>query len=355
MAEILGLGVSHYPAFSGTDENMANIFRYRLKDPALPDHLRAPENWPDAIKREMGEDNGASAAAHHRARMLEGTRECMKALREFNPDFCIIFGDDQYENFREDIIPPYCVLAYDDMTVRPWGQLQESGELTDKPNYWGETKEFELDVKFATQFAKEMTQKLLESEFDVSYAYTPNNHPGLGHSFLNALLYLDYDREGWDWPIIPMQINCYGSRVISFKGFLTSIADNALPADPPSPMPNRCFRLGAQIAKICNESPYRVALIASSSWSHAFLNDETYRMLPAIDFDKQMYAALQQNDYEHWRTRKLDELVKTGNQEMLNWMTLLGAMSETGQTLTWSDFVETALFNSSKVAAIYKP
>ena len=24
-----------------------------------------------------------------------------------------MWGDDQYENFREDIIPPYCISAYD--------------------------------------------------------------------------------------------------------------------------------------------------------------------------------------------------------------------------------------------------
>jgi hypothetical protein len=37
------------------------------------------------------------------------------ALDEFQPDAVLIWGDDQYENFREDIIPPYAVLAYDDL------------------------------------------------------------------------------------------------------------------------------------------------------------------------------------------------------------------------------------------------
>lgn len=355
MAEILGIGVSHYPAFSGTDDNMADILRYRLKDPALPDHLREPENWPEPLRKEWGDDEGKSAAAVHREKMLVGMRRCMKELREFNPDFCIIWGDDQYENFREDIIPPYCIFAYDDVSIQPWGQLQDSGELVGKPNYWDESKDFTLDVKFATDQAKELTTKLLEAEFDVSYAYKPLHHPGLAHAFLNAILYLDYDREGFPWPIIPMQINCYGSRVISYKGFLSSLADADRPVDPPSPMPKRCFDLGAKVAQIFADSPFRVAVIASSSWSHAFLCDSTYRMTPEVEFDKRMYKALAENDFEHWRSRSLEDLTSTGNQEMLNWMTLLGAMDALGQKVTWSDFVETYLFNSSKVAAVYRP
>ena len=353
MAEILGIGVSHYPPFSGTDENMADIFRYRLKDPALPPHLLDPENWPDGLREEMGNDGGAAAAAQHREQLLCGMRKCMDAIRDFDPDFCIIWGDDQYENFREDIIPPFCVFAYDDMKVYPWGQIQESGDMTGKPNYWNEPKEFGLDIRYAKDFAKELTKELIEAEFDMSYAYKPLHHPGVAHAFLNALLYLDYDRKGFPYPIIPMQINCYGSRVISYRGYLSSLADVERPLDPPSPTPRRCFSMGAEVARICAESPYRVALIASSSWSHAFLNDKSYRMVPDTEFDRKMYAALAAGDYETWRNLTLDDITSSGNQEMLNWATLLGAMNALDKKPAWTDFVETQLFNSNKVAAIF--
>ena len=39
--------------------------------------------------------------------------------------------------------------------------------------------------------------------------------PGLPHSVLNTLLYLDYDREGFEIPVVPFAVNCYGSKVIS--------------------------------------------------------------------------------------------------------------------------------------------
>ena len=31
----------------------------------------------------------------------------------------LIWGGDQYENFREDVIPPFTVCAFDDMDIYP--------------------------------------------------------------------------------------------------------------------------------------------------------------------------------------------------------------------------------------------
>ena len=49
--------------------------------------------------------------------------------------------------------------------------------------------------------AKFLTNGLLESGFDLSYAYKPLHHH-LGHAFLNTLLYLDYDRQGFRIPCL---------------------------------------------------------------------------------------------------------------------------------------------------------
>ena len=47
MAEIIGLGVSHYPPLSGLDEDMANGHRGRLKDPDIPATAKDPTSWSD--------------------------------------------------------------------------------------------------------------------------------------------------------------------------------------------------------------------------------------------------------------------------------------------------------------------
>ena len=53
----------------------------------------------------------------------------------------------------------------------------------------------------------------------------------LTHAFLNALLYLDWDRKGFDYPIVPIQVNAYGKDVVRTKAsypILTPIGKTSL-------------------------------------------------------------------------------------------------------------------------------
>ncbi|HVL55046.1 MAG TPA: hypothetical protein VM491_00960 [Burkholderiaceae bacterium] len=352
MGAVLGIGISHYPPFSGRDRDMAAILRKRLQDPGVPAHAKDPAGWPAPMRAEWGDDQGTAAAARHRQQLLEGILRVRAALDEFAPDVVVIWGDDQYENFRDDVIPPFCVLAYEDMRVRPWQQSQASSMMPGKPNIWNEPADFEYPLRFRRDAALQLVSALLEREFDVSYAYRPLHHPGLAHAFLNALLYLDYERRGFPYPVIPFQINCYGSKVIGQRGFAVDIGDHR-PADPPSPSPRRCFDLGAAVARVAQDSPWRVALLASSSWSHAFLVDKTWRLMPDVDTDRALYRAMVDGDYAYWRDFTLERIVDAGGQETLNWFALMGAMDALGRRCRWSSVVETYVFNSTKVAAIF--
>lgn len=363
MGQVIGLGVSHYPPFSGRDADMANILRGRLKDPDIPAAVKDPANWPAPMRAEWASDEGVAAAARHRDAMLVGLRRVREALAEFNPDFVLIWGDDQYENFKEDVVPAFSLLAYDDMEVFPWRHASESAMFDarkqdewggGRPNVWGEKGDTSFVIKGHRQAAKHLASELLRNEFDIAYAYRPLHHPGLAHAFLNAILYLDHDRKGWPWPVVPMPINCYGSRVISHRGFISRWADRDREPDPPSPSPKRCFALGEAVGRILAESPYRVALLASSSWSHAFLVDKTYRLQPDVAADRRLYDAMVAGDYETWRRWSLEQIDDSGQQEVLNWFALMGAMNALKMRVSWSDFVETYLFNSSKVAAIFE-
>lgn len=50
MAEILALGISHYPPLTGPDERMSWILKRMLQNPQLPEALRAPASWPEAMR-----------------------------------------------------------------------------------------------------------------------------------------------------------------------------------------------------------------------------------------------------------------------------------------------------------------
>ena len=58
--------------------------------------------------------------------------------------------------------------------------------------------------------------------------------------------------------------------------------------DPPAPTPRRLFDLGAAVARIMSASPWRVALLASSGWSHAFLTEKTHFLYPDTPADRRL-------------------------------------------------------------------
>jgi len=350
MGEILGLGMTHFPPLNGRDEGMGRILERVLEDPDLPDRYRDPSAWPEPMQREYGADKGRSAAPRHRQALVEGFRRMRRQLDEFAPDAVVIWGDDQYENFKEDVIPPFCVLAYETVEHRPWSEPR----WKTMPNAWDETADTTFVYKGHRAAAKTLVTGLLEGGFDVSYAYRPLHHP-IGHAFLNTLLFLDYDRQGFPYPVIPFSINCYGRRVISQYGGVSSFADlpDAERLDPPSPAPWRCFDLGRATARAMSQSPWRIALIASSSWSHAFLTPKNHLLYPDVPSDRAMYEKLAAGDYEAWRKTPLDAMEESGQQEMLNWMCLAGAMSELGHRPKETEFVESWIFNSNKCFASF--
>ncbi len=353
MADILGLGLSHYPPLCMPDPMMSGILRYALDDPGIPAAAKDPASWPAAMREEWGADQGAAAAARHRAQLVDQFRRMRQEIDAFQPDLILIWGDDQYENFREDVIPAFTVCAYDDVDVYPWRHAQGSAMVGGKPNVWGEGPDRAFRIRGRRDIGKWLTSGLIEAGFDVAYAYKPLHHPSLAHAFTNAILYLDYDRQGWDIPVLAMPINCYGRKVISARGFLTRVNDPLEP-DPPSPSPARCMALGAAVAKLLHDSPLRIALLASSSWSHAFLVDHTHRLMPDTLADRELYAAMTAGDFGFWRSRSTAQFEHAGQQEILNWCPLLGAMEALNMSLSWSSFVETHVFNSNKVFAVYR-
>jgi hypothetical protein len=145
--------------------------------------------------------------------------------------------------------------------------------------------------------------------------------------------------------------------VISQRGGLPDFANPRRfeDLDPPAPTPKRLFDLGAATARIFAESPYRVALVASSSWSHAFLNVSNQFFSPDTDADLFLYDALRQGRYEVWRNYPAEEIEHRGQQEVLNWMCLAGALSELRRVAETTGFVRTHIFNSSKVFLISRP
>lgn len=106
MAELQLLGMTHYPPFGWADDSMAGIMRMILADPGIPADVKDPAAWPEPMRAEWGRDEGRSSAAQHRRDLIAGFDRIRAEVEAFDPDVILVWGDDQYENFREDLIPP---------------------------------------------------------------------------------------------------------------------------------------------------------------------------------------------------------------------------------------------------------
>ena len=181
----------------------------------------------------------------------------------------LIFGDDQYENFREDIIPAFCVMGLDqDFSIKPWAG--------GRANRWNEPADWEMKLHGQRDVAKFLARALIDRGIDMSYAYKPLHQEGLAHAFTNTLLYLDWDRKGFPWPVLPFAVNCYGSNLIHAKGGMAAlfIPPQTDAPDPPAPQPWRCMEVGKAIAEVLAE-------VAVSGRGHRLV--ELVALLPVAD------------------------------------------------------------------------
>jgi hypothetical protein len=351
MGEILGLGVTHYPGLFAPDDQMAAILERTLKSDQVPAALKNPQAWPAAMREEYEANRDLSVTREHRRRCLDAFRKVRAALDDFAPDFVLIWGDDQYENFREDGIPPFCVFALDDVESRPF----ERRSFWKPGNIWDEPNDTVFRAKGHSVAGSYLAAELLRGGYDLSYAYKMRYEFGLPHAFINALLLLDCDRKGFPYPVVPFHVNCYGSSVIAKRGTAAHLDGlNLGQIDPPSPKPSRCFEIGAATARILKKSPWRVALMASSSWSHAFLSQNNHCLYPNVDADRARVAELRDGTFAKWHDLSTAQVEHDGQHEFLNWVCLAGAMNELNYRAEVVDYVETYILNSNKCFAIFQ-
>ena len=353
MTTAIGLGMTHYPMLLTTDNLMAMLLAGTLTDPDIPAADKDPASWSESMRADWSDDRGTAAAADHRQALLDGLAHVRSALDAFDPDIVVVWGDDQYENFREEVVPPFCVLAYGDVEVEPFGMIAERN----LPNVWGAPDDTLITLHGDVATARALADDLIEDGFDMAYSYKTRPGTHFPHSILNTQIFLDYENYGSKLPykILPITVNCYGQHAIARKGGFARFADiETEQLDPVGPSPARCYALGAGVSRALQRTGKRVAYVASSSWSHAFLNDKDWHLRPDTSADQRLYDAMVCGDDDAWLSVTGKEIVDAGQHEILNWFCLLGAAHEQSLALTWSTFVQTDVFNSNKAFAVFE-
>jgi len=154
--------------------------------------------------------------------------------------------------------------------------------------------------------------------------------------------------------MVPLAINCYGSdmripQLNPIKG--RRLAWSPM-YPPPAPPPWRCYDLGKAVREILEASPYRVAIIASSAWSHASLVPKHYFLWPDSETDRRHYEELAAGEHRKWRDLDWEEMRDAGEHEMLNWVCLAGAMEDRKAEIL--AYAEAYIFNSDKCVALFR-
>lgn len=361
MGELLGIGCPHGPQPQFTDESMANnYFRHNLQSEKTPARWKDPQNWPAAMRDEIGDDDAVTAARRHREAIIGGYREVRARIDAFNPDFIVMFGDDQYENFKEDLLPPFCVYASDehDLGKHASGRIRRGPNGMDFGIPMERPPLLQTTIKGSKQFGTFLAGQLIARGFDVGCSWKLHHLESLGHAFTATIDYLDWERKGFPYAVIPFHVSAYGEDmrmplpgVEPVSGRLPENIppDTVLP--PPSPPAWRCYDLGKAIGEICQASPYRVAIIGTASWSHASLTSVHGFLWGDVEEDRRRYAELKGGEQHKWRDLDARQIRASGQHEMRNWICLAGAME--GRQPEILAFAETYVFNSCKCIAVF--
>src|SRR2546427_2551867 len=123
-------------------------------------------------------------------------------LDDFNPDLVIVFGDDQYENFREDGVPAFQINCFESFEASPWAHARPG------PNAWNEAPDTVFRYTANRRPAKNSVTGFIEEGFRAANRIKPG-HVRMQQPSLNTLFSLDWTRRGFVCPFVPFLPNCY--------------------------------------------------------------------------------------------------------------------------------------------------
>jgi aromatic ring-opening dioxygenase catalytic subunit (LigB family) len=160
----------------------------------------------------------------------------------------------------------------------------------------------------APDLGERLIRALIHDGFDVSHTQQLQSGQRLGHAF--AFVYRTLMGE-YIVPQVPVMINTY--------------------YPPNQPTVARCYELGRALGRAITswQDGKRVALVASGGLSH-FVVDEA--------LDREVLRAMLEKDRQRLTSFR-EEVFESGTSEIKNWVTVAGAMEETGRRLEVVDYL----------------
>ena len=322
MAELLGLGCSHGPIILTPPEVWAKG-RERI-------FARVPGyEIPAQLVKELGDDNGLSRDISDQQKIIDSFKVMRERLHEWEPDVLLVIGDDQAENFLQDNLPPFCLYTGAAVDGYPF---QRGAART---NLWDAEPETKFTFQCPKEFSRDLRNFLIRDGFDMASSSALKGWDwGLAHAIINPLVFLDPDGK---FPLLPLFVNCYG--------------EEAGPDYPPRPTPKRCYQLGQGIRRFLDTRDERVAVVASSSWSHSFLAHKFQCREIDVETDRRYLEMVRSGKGSRLSELTPEEIQDSGDHEILNWIIALGILGDVPAEIV--DVRESNTQLAYRVAAIW--
>ncbi|HEY8856451.1 MAG TPA: hypothetical protein VIM43_03720 [Rugosibacter sp.] len=352
MAEILGLTVSDFPFLRMKPDNMPWVLHGNLawgwRDKP---HLRDSANWPQPMRDEWGsdQDQGRTAGARAQQSQIQQFRKLRTALDEFKPDVMLFLYRDSAETFSGEERPQFWIHSHEAVKVTPYNLWTFF-----RGNYFEEDPDRVDLFRGHPDAALHLADRLQKAGIVPRVVPAPIHPNGLGHNAIATAVHLDWDKQKYATPIIPLGIDPFRlGRTRNEEGL--SPWDKKRSDTPLTP--RQAFDLGREIARAYRDSPWRVAIVAGVDWSHA--NDsgvELERIHPDVEADQRRFAQWQAGDFTHWGDNwSFDEMETHAQWELLVTIVLAGAMSELHSKIQHAHFQPNWVCNDNFVTTIFKP
>ena len=131
----------------------------------------------------------------------------------------------------------------------------------------------------------------------------------------------------------------------------TATAKRPDPITRRGPTPKRCYELGRGIRRFLDTRDERVAVVASSSWSHSFLAHKFQCRSIDIETDRRNLELVRAGQGSKLAELTPEEIQESGDHEILNWIIALGILGDVPAEIV--DVRESHTQLAYRVAAIW--
>jgi 3-O-methylgallate 3,4-dioxygenase len=298
---VLGLGTSHTPQLSSPVEIWPDHVLRDQRNPALLGTDGEYHNYEELLAVAdpgLGAQLTPEVWQSKDARAQQGLADLGSTLSAVQPDILVVIGDDQEELFLDDGKPTFAVFWGAEMTdLPPTAEKLARMPAGLRAAAWAAHGDEPESYPTVPELGEHLVESLIADEFDVAQFSRQHEGRPLGHAFTFPRRRL---LGGKAIPLVPVYVNSY--------------------YPPNQPSPKRCFEFGRALRRAIDSWPddRKVAVVASGGLSHFVVDTK---------LDRRVLDGLKNKDAASLTTIPR-RYMRSGTSEILNWITLAGAVED---------------------------